>query len=259
MAERPLMVLPDDSSACVPLAYAGLAPEQKAIFLRQHRTQDEKRDAELAEYMEMLPFMDPEYVETGLTIEDQVTVIAINMVNSFSTGDGRGAVFPDAARMNHSCVPNVYHCWNGDIGCLTVHATRDIKVGEEGFTSYTPAFLGREERNDEEHLGKYGFVCECEACDITKAFGRASVKRRRRLVELELELARCGVPTITTYPPEVTSRQSSMRSIPEALNGAKEILKLLQKEKIAHHALSYWYVHPWELGLRWMKTCMADI
>jgi len=40
-------------------------------------------------------------------------------------------IFPNVARINHSCVPNAFYSWNEAIGRLTVHAVKDIKKGEE--------------------------------------------------------------------------------------------------------------------------------
>lgn len=91
--------------------------------------------------------------------------------------------------MNHSCVPNVYHTWNENLGRLTVHALRDIKAGEEILTTYISALLTREMRADEDHLGNYGFVCACPACDPKSKFFRESEVRRELAVRVEGMLA----------------------------------------------------------------------
>ncbi|KAK6331603.1 hypothetical protein TWF718_002152 [Orbilia javanica] len=72
-------------------------------------------------------------------------------------------IFPQSARLNHSCSPNVFHRYNPVINRLTVHALRDIEKGEELFTSYIdichPTVVRR-------HILKHwGFRCRCSACD----------------------------------------------------------------------------------------------
>lgn len=72
------------------------------------------------------------------------------------------AVFPNAARFNHSCVPNACFAWNEAIGRETVHVMRDVGVGEEVVISYVDAEHGKRLRAWE--LRHYGFVCGCAAC-----------------------------------------------------------------------------------------------
>ncbi|KAK6511136.1 hypothetical protein TWF481_000058 [Arthrobotrys musiformis] len=72
-------------------------------------------------------------------------------------------IFPQSARLNHSCSPNVFHRYNPVIDRLTVHALRDIKVGEELLTSYIDICHPTAVRR---HILKHwGFRCRCSACD----------------------------------------------------------------------------------------------
>jgi hypothetical protein len=48
-----------------------------------------------------------------------------------TTEEGTSGVFPIASRINHSYSPNANQTWNSRIGCLAVHAIRDISVNEE--------------------------------------------------------------------------------------------------------------------------------
>ncbi|KAF3277924.1 hypothetical protein TWF970_004802 [Orbilia oligospora] len=72
-------------------------------------------------------------------------------------------IFPESARLNHSCSPNVFHRYNPVINRLTVHALRDIEKGEELLTSYIdichPTVVRRQ------ILKHWGFRCRCSACD----------------------------------------------------------------------------------------------
>ena len=40
-----------------------------------------------------------------------------------------GGLFLEASRINHSCTHNAQNTWNAKIGCLTIHALRDIEEG----------------------------------------------------------------------------------------------------------------------------------
>ena len=71
-------------------------------------------------------------------------------------------VFPLAARVNHSCRPNVNQTWNSNLDQLTIHAIRDIEVGEELCDSYV--LLLEDTQTRQVGLDAYGFVCGCEVC-----------------------------------------------------------------------------------------------
>lgn len=105
-------------------------------------------------------------------IDEHVRVMGIFAVNNFEMPKGALGIFPNGARLNHSCVPNVHHAFNPTLGKLTVHAVRDIQEGEELVMNYIGCkchFWAREKRW--EYLrSKYGFTCQCEACsDTSKA------------------------------------------------------------------------------------------
>ncbi|KAF2187282.1 SET domain-containing protein [Zopfia rhizophila CBS 207.26] len=75
-------------------------------------------------------------------------------------------LFPTAARLNHSCIPNVFMTWNSRIKRVTVHATRDIHPRDELTCSYIGTktfFFPAEERR--RLLVKWAFKCMCPACD----------------------------------------------------------------------------------------------
>ncbi|EWC47870.1 hypothetical protein DRE_02752 [Drechslerella stenobrocha 248] len=72
-------------------------------------------------------------------------------------------LFPRAARLNHSCAPNVFHRYNPLIRRLTVHALRDIAAGEELLTSYIDICHPTVTRR--QLLRHWGFRCCCTACD----------------------------------------------------------------------------------------------
>jgi len=71
-------------------------------------------------------------------------------------------IFTKAARMNHSCAPNVFHRYNAFVHRLTVHALRTIAPGEELLTSYIDICHPTLERR--RILRHWGFKCRCSAC-----------------------------------------------------------------------------------------------
>ena len=76
--------------------------------------------------------------------------------NKHFRGRGRIVICPKASRVNHPCLPNVYHCWNKSIGGQTVHAVKDIATGEEILTTYAKICIDHSER--EKQLERYGFT-----------------------------------------------------------------------------------------------------
>jgi len=74
-------------------------------------------------------------------------------------------LFPIAARLNHSCLPNAHVTFNQRIGQLTVHAMHDVLPAEEITFPYlgaTSFYMPRERR--QEGLRRWGFECACAAC-----------------------------------------------------------------------------------------------
>jgi len=90
-----------------------------------------------------------------------------------------------AARFNHSCLPNVYHRYNPNIDRLTIHALRDIRHGEEICTAYIDICYDTAERR--RVLQHWGFECRCEACE---AQDPAREARRNKLGELTTVMQR---------------------------------------------------------------------
>jgi hypothetical protein len=72
-------------------------------------------------------------------------------------------VDPQAALMNHSCVPNVCRTTSAGQFCQRFVALRDIKMGEPTTWSYLPSDVCFEERRQitKEH---YCFECACSRC-----------------------------------------------------------------------------------------------
>ncbi|XP_042023686.1 methyltransferase FGSG_00040-like [Salvia splendens] len=65
-----------------------------------------------------------------------------------------------ASFINHSCEPNVRRVHVGDY--MVVHASRDVKAGEELTMAYFDVLAPREKRR--EMADNWGFVCGCKRC-----------------------------------------------------------------------------------------------
>ncbi|KAL8925707.1 MAG: hypothetical protein Q9208_003390 [Pyrenodesmia sp. 3 TL-2023] len=105
-------------------------------------------------------------------------------------GKSRQGIFLEAARFNHSCLPNAWFNWNPHLGRnppgrLTIHATKDITIGEEILVNYQSknAFRARDQRRRSLH-DAYHFWCECRACEIdtTSEPSRAEMRKADKVI-----------------------------------------------------------------------------
>ncbi|KAK7697048.1 hypothetical protein SLS64_013958 [Diaporthe eres] len=147
--------------------YSRLSPEQQEEYLSCHeqRLEGDRQD------------------ESG-------RLMAILRSNAYNLDDGRVAIYPKVALINHSCQPNVLNADKG--GTRVIVATRDIQEGEEIFTTYIPLLLDTESRNHRLH--PYGFRCDCAACR-TGVSDRRRVRAGKDLKELETALQTPGKKT----------------------------------------------------------------
>ncbi|EXF74301.1 TPR domain-containing protein [Colletotrichum fioriniae PJ7] len=114
------------------------------------------------------------------------TILNIFRNNNFNIGNQTQALFPQVARLNHSCVPNAQGNFNKDLNAFTIHATRNIEPEEEITISYLDEHLGlRQSRQTALHDG-YGFACGCSACSSTTSSEAGEVRRAEIQRKLEL-------------------------------------------------------------------------
>ncbi|KAK5136624.1 hypothetical protein LTR08_002638 [Meristemomyces frigidus] len=116
-------------------------------------------------------------------VKDELKMRAIFNSNAIAMGPGghygRG-LFLLASRLNHSCVPNVQQDYNPTLGGSTVHATQNIKEGEEITRSYIQHVRNDRKLRDD-LLSFWDFECDCVACQGPEAALRE--RRRRRTLE----------------------------------------------------------------------------
>ena len=153
----------------------------------------------------------------------------------------RRGIFLEAARFNHSCVPNAFFTWNAKLKSITIHAIVDIPEDEEIFINYLPEeFLNNKTNRRRILRESYGFNCGCPACR-TGEFSRASEIRRTQMRELEDDL-------------HANEHSDSARVRSEQHMRIKLFITLLQQEGLLypHLADKYreeidWYVEEMEL------------
>lgn len=87
------------------------------------------------EFSRLSPAQQEEYLSCheqrleGDSQDETGRLMAILRSNAYNLEDGRVAIYPKVALINHSCQPNVLNADNG--GTRVIVATRDIKEGEE--------------------------------------------------------------------------------------------------------------------------------
>ncbi|KAI0407644.1 SET domain-containing protein [Xylaria palmicola] len=99
-------------------------------------------------------------------------------------GTSHLACYPEVAKMNHDCRPNVHYRINNVT--ITTIAARDIHRGEELTVSYVDVFLPSKERK--QRIRSWGFECACALCQGPRNETIASDKRLRRIKQLKDDL-----------------------------------------------------------------------
>ncbi|OIT33341.1 PREDICTED: uncharacterized protein LOC109206132 [Nicotiana attenuata] len=82
-----------------------------------------------------------------------------------------------ASLINHSCDPNVRRSHVGDH--VMIHASRDIKAGEELTLAYFDVFSSY--RSREEKAKNWGFICKCKRCKVENG-----VCSKQEMMEFEM-------------------------------------------------------------------------
>ncbi|KAI0355860.1 SET domain-containing protein [Trametes cingulata] len=135
-------------------------------------------------------------------------------------GGRRAGIFLLAARLNHSCRPNVARSWDEGAQQMTFRALRDIAEGEELCMNYVDV-LGTKAQRVEELKNAFGFDCVCEACALDPEELLESDRRRAAIRRLFEEVGVCGnEPTL-------------------GLRKVKLALRLLKEEELVHYEASF--------------------
>ncbi|KAF2126718.1 SET domain-containing protein [Dothidotthia symphoricarpi CBS 119687] len=193
LAEDPLLIVPiaDYVQSDIQAAFDILSPEQQALYFTLHSGHGQDPRAWPSQIHPTVTGRERQRIseQHDARTGKQPSLISIFQTNCMEMGKG-AAVFPHAARFNHSCNPNACFSWNSAIGKETIHTISEIKAGDQITLSYCDMVHDKRLRSWE--LKHYGFVCDCPACagdeDDEDTFAYKSAQRRFRLQELDREV-----------------------------------------------------------------------
>ncbi|ODO01814.1 hypothetical protein L198_02541 [Cryptococcus wingfieldii CBS 7118] len=132
---------------------------------------------------------------------------------------GRAGVFENASLLNHSCIPNCYHCWDGVKGQEIVHALIDIPAGAELTIDYTSDDSLLFYQRQGELQRRFHFTCSCPLCSLPRRERKKSANRRHRYTQLVDDF----LTALTDSSPKV------------AMGLPKTLFKLIEKESLWSH------------------------
>ncbi|KIX08681.1 uncharacterized protein Z518_03338 [Rhinocladiella mackenziei CBS 650.93] len=103
---------------------------------------------------------------TRIYDDDRIEVQDVIKANSFELQVGgvmHLAVFPESSRFNHDCAPNTQYYMDAERLTHVLHATREVREGEELSIAYIDPL--RSSRKRGYHLkAAFHFMCGCERC-----------------------------------------------------------------------------------------------
>ena len=115
---------------------------------------------------------------------EEPSVLDIFRTNALPMSKGHAGIFPDLARLNSHCQPNLHYSWDETKKSATVYALRTIHAGEEMNICYMgPYFPKRDRRGYLAH--NFGFTCTCSVCSLRGDEAMESDHRRASLAGLE--------------------------------------------------------------------------
>ncbi|KAH7407779.1 hypothetical protein BKA64DRAFT_430273 [Cadophora sp. MPI-SDFR-AT-0126] len=170
------------------------------------------------------------------SLADHVEALSIFRSNAFNIGPKLGtSLFPRIARINHSCLPNAQGNFHEPLGKFNVHATRDIRPGEEVSLNYLLE-TGALRHVRVENLSKgYGFDCACPACDMSGKRGKDGEEKRVAMIDVLkafVEQPMAG---------NITDKEAELETM-------KAFIELYESEGIAGRELSNLYLKAAEIN-----------
>jgi len=152
-------------------------------------------------HIDLLWHMHDQYYEKeidGSSSSSKKRLWGIIRSNAYHNSDHnyRATLYFAAAKLNHSCRPNVGYEFSNDV--MRMYTTRNVKKGEELTSCYSDIVYHEVKRVRVKYLsGRLGFRCACDACgcdsDSSSSSSVVSVRksdeRRRYLRELAMILA----------------------------------------------------------------------
>ena len=130
-----------------------------------------------------------------------------------------------ASYLNHSCTGNVLRACIGDF--MILRAVRPVRKGEELLHSYVPTLNELPDRD--KSLGKFGFTCLCELCEVQRATSEQELERRRKAVKSFQKFERQGRETGLVRPgPLITQARKLLKAIRKTYSNPKYCVDLLK-------------------------------
>lgn len=111
-------------------------------------------------YVMLLTFYFVSFYSTSKLRGDDINKHFTQRFNAFILAPK--GLFPLAAVMNHSCVPNIRYAYDKN-SIMAVRASKLIPKGEQIFNSYTKFLWGTQQRRVHLAYSK-NFLCKCERC-----------------------------------------------------------------------------------------------
>jgi hypothetical protein len=170
--------------------------------------------------------------------QDKNIFRSIFETNALPCGPGSttGAVYPTICLINHSCAPNSYVSWNSDARSQTIHALRNIGVGEEITISYYHPNKTFRKRQTylKEH---FKFDCACEVCSLPLTDRKQSDVRRLEIEELDEVFF---TPGRTVLKPEAAmlDRYKLLQLLEEEYKGSAKVFESDAYEELVQLCIS---------------------
>ncbi|GAA5881131.1 hypothetical protein JCM8547_005426 [Rhodosporidiobolus lusitaniae] len=130
-------------------------------------------------------------VEEGIFHTNAFSLSSETRLTSSLSSSSLFGIFPDTARINHSCRPNVKASFDPASSRMRVHVLRPISPDEELFTAYLGRsdLYGLDTSARQARLKKsWAFECSCPLCSASIDERRTSDHRRNELAALKARL-----------------------------------------------------------------------
>jgi hypothetical protein len=199
LADKPLLIVPvaEYYESDIKEPFSKLSKEEQALYFSLHSAHGQNPENWPKHIHPLVSSREKCRIEEqhNARVAKEPSLVSIFQTNCMEL-DGGAAIFPNAARFNHSCNPNACFTWNPAIGKETIHAMRDIEKDEEITLSYCDIMHDKASRRWE--LKHYGFSCDCPACSgdesDPESFAAKSAANRYRLMEIDEEYTKVQQP-----------------------------------------------------------------
>ncbi|KAI1407037.1 SET domain-containing protein [Hypoxylon sp. FL1857] len=164
------------------------------------------------------------------SVKRTIKYCTIYLTNNVQLGPGGkygSGIFSLYGRIGHSCVPNAHNSWNPTLERLTIHATRDLKAGDQIFVDYTGNVCRTRQQRAFSLFATWGITCDCEACTEPNI---DQLRYRMLIIDQALAAYTCGASRESDF--SAVHRIPKIVTAREALKAAEELARLLKRQKL---------------------------